>query len=191
MSPPQDRIVKIRDLVFQPGSFFSSWGCSTLRQIKCLLAACTCALSSSCSSHSGTPTRTHWTGRSGSRWTSWGRSEISGARSPGSLAWSLWPRQPQKFPCSRTPPSMGGAPMWARGSVREGHVDRGGVSSLHQYFGDEGCHSWRASLPVHHTGDEVYYPVLRQLDGRRVYSETVCIAMQQCLALCHCNCFVL
>jgi hypothetical protein len=50
-------------------------------------------------------------------------------------------------------------------------VDRGGVSPLHQYFGDDGCNSWRVSLPVHLAG-EVYCPVLRQLDGRRVYSET-------------------
>jgi hypothetical protein len=85
-----DRIVKIRydsgaaARVFQPGTFFSSWGCSSLRQIKCLQVACTCTPFSSCSSHSGTPTRPHWTGWSGSRGTSWGRSGISGARSPAS-----------------------------------------------------------------------------------------------------------
>jgi hypothetical protein len=92
MSPPQDRIVKIQDLVrqwrralvSQPGSFFCSWACSTRRQIKCLRATCTCAPFSS--SHSGAPTRTRCTGRSGAWETSWGRSGITGPQSYGSLA---------------------------------------------------------------------------------------------------------
>jgi hypothetical protein len=145
MSPAQDRIVKIRDLVRQwrhRSSFLCSWGCSTRRQIKCLRAACTCA---SYSSHSGAPTRTHWSGRSGARGPL--GSGISGPRRSGSVTRFHWPLQPQKCRCSRTPPSMDGVPSGHRGSVREGHVDRGGVSSLHQHFGDEGCHFWLAVHP--------------------------------------------
>jgi hypothetical protein len=38
-----------------------------------------------------------------------------GISGPRSDLGSRLPRQPRKFRCSRTPPSMGGAPMWTRG----------------------------------------------------------------------------
>jgi hypothetical protein len=130
--------------VFKPESFFSSWGSSTRWQIKCLRAACTCAPSSSCSSQSGAPTRTPWTGRSGDLlgqvWNFWG-SELRLLRGV-----SLAPPAPEMS-------MFTDASLYGWGA----HVGTGDLSAKGTWtveesrlsiniLGDEGCHSWRASL---------------------------------------------
>jgi hypothetical protein len=120
MSPPQDLIVKIRDLVRQ-------WHRRPSVTARCLRAACICAPPPiSCSIHSGAPSRTRWTNRSGSWATSWSR---FGARA---VTWGLaCPASPRNFDVHGCLPLWVWRPCEQGGLVREGHVDRGGVSSLH------------------------------------------------------------
>jgi hypothetical protein len=114
--------------VSQPGSFFSSWGCSTRRQIKCLRAAYSCTPSAPDPLPVAPPVGPWPGGLLGAGLEFLGLGALAPSRG------LIGPSSPGNFDVHGCLPLWVGCPCGHGGSVCEGHVDRRSLTSPSTYW---------------------------------------------------------